>query len=283
LRAPEFRWGAEEPRREVPWRLVLLAVLCHGWLLFAKVYARPPAPVRPPRELVAIAPLEADGRVVPVPVPSVVPEVSRGVRAPRAEVVAPPPERERPPADTSRAAVAPDGVGRRGLARLGPGLGEGRLWVDPLPLPPRELASALTRRPAAQVTDNLAQAVVQAYLDSIAHDPDVLSLRRPSWVATLDGKKYGIDASHIYVAGLRIPTAVLALLPIKASGNQAYLLDHRLEAMAYDLRVAGRRSDNLQEFKEAVREMRQRAEADREFERNQRTAPGDSLVGRREE
>ena len=32
------------------------------------------------------------------------------------------------------------------IGRIGPGLAEGRLWVRPLPLPPRELAERLIDR-----------------------------------------------------------------------------------------------------------------------------------------
>jgi hypothetical protein len=131
------------------------------------------------------------------------------------------------------------------------------------------------------MADSFVTAVVQAYLDSIAHDPDVIPLRPPSWVATVGGTRYGIDANHIYVAGLKIPTALLALLPLPGGGNQRPI-DHGLETMAYSLRVAGARAANLDEFRQAVRELRRKKEQDEEFERARRTAPADTLVGSRE-
>jgi hypothetical protein len=167
-------------------------------------------------------------------------------------------------------------AGPRQIGRLGPGLGEGRLWVQPLPLPPRELAAAVTHRDPQEIADSFVTAIVQAYLDSIAHDPDLIPLHPPAWVATVGGTKFGIDASHIYIAGLRIPTAVLALLPIKGVGNQRPI-DHALEAMAYDLRVAGARSANLDEFRQRVRELRKKTEEDRQYKRNRETQPSDTL------
>ena len=95
-------------------------------------------------------------------------------------------------------------------------------------------------------------------------------------MAEVNGKKFGIDASHIYIAGLRIPTALLALLPIPGANNQRPI-DHNLAAMAYDLRVAGSRARNLDDFRRAVRELRARNERDREFERNRERAPSDTL------
>jgi hypothetical protein len=40
-----------------------------------------------------------------------------------------------------------------------------------------------------------------------------------------------------------------------------------------DLLTAAQRADNLEEFKARIRELRIRKEREREFERNQRTAP----------
>ena len=87
------------------------------------------------------------------------------------------------------------------------------------------------------------------------------------------GKKFGLDSSNIYIAGLKIPAAVLALLPIPAGNidqNRAY--NHH-KAMRADLQYAAQRSQNLQEFKDMIRDMRLRKEREEEFERNQRTAP----------
>jgi hypothetical protein len=123
------------------------------------------------------------------------------------------------------------------------------------------------------LVDSAVTAIVQAYLDSIANDPSARDQTLPSWTKEIAGKKYGIDSKNIYVAGLKIPAAVLALLPIPAGNvdqNQAY--NHLMDLRA-DLEYAAQRSANLDEFKAMIREMRLRKEREREFERNQRTAP----------
>ncbi len=286
MRPPAFRWGGEpEPARA--WGPWAFAAALHLPLLFGWITGRTPDEVHRPRELIALAPIEAAGREVRIPIPAPVPEPerSRGSRAPRMAIYDPPPPAPpRPLADHSQDPSAAELTrpARRMIGRLGPGLGEGRLWVEPLPLAPRELASVLTRKSMQEMADSYVTVVVQAYLDSIASDPTYGHMRPPSWVTNVAGTKFGIDASNIYIAGLKIPTALLALLPIKASGNQATLLDHDLEAMATDLRIAGARSNNLDDFKRAVREMRQRREAEREFERNRATAPTDTLKARSE-
>jgi len=174
--------------------------------------------------------------------------------------------RELPEADSGS---APTTVAR--ASRIGPGLAEGRLWVRPLPLPPRELAQRLTRK--AELVDSAVSIIVQAYLDSIANDPANKNVGLPSWTTEVAGKKFGIDSKNIYIAGLKIPAAVLALLPISTGNidqNRAYshLMDLRT-----DLYYAAQRAQTLEEFKQAIREIRLRKEREREFEKNQRTAP----------
>jgi hypothetical protein len=159
------------------------------------------------------------------------------------------------------------------IGRIGPGLAQGRLWVRPLPLPPRELAQRLTQQKHAELVDSAVNAIVQAYLDSIAADPTTRKAGLPSWTTNVAGKKFGLDSSNIYIAGLKIPAAVLALLPIPGGNidqNRAY---NHLMAMRADLQYAAQRSQNLQEFKDMIRDMRLRKEREEEFKRNQRTAP----------
>jgi hypothetical protein len=145
--------------------------------------------------------------------------------------------------------------------------------VRPLPLPPRELAQKLSRS-RAELLDSAVSAIVQAYLDSIANDPASRNVGLPSWTTEIAGKKFGLDAKNIYIAGLKIPAAVLALLPITGGGNidqnQAY---NHLMDLRQDLIYAAQRAQTMDEFKQIIREIRERKEREREFEKNQRTAP----------
>jgi hypothetical protein len=195
------------------------------------------------------------------------------VEQPRPERPAIVPPRRRlpePPPDTGVAPTPNDEP--RAIGRIGPGLADGRLWVRPLPLPPKELAKRL-KRSQADLVDSAVTVIVQAYLDSIANDPASRNVGMPSWVTEVGGKKFGLDSKNIYVAGLKIPAIVLALLPIPAGNidqNQAY---DRLMAMRWDLQQAAQRAQNLEEFKQIIRDIRERKERERELERNQRTAP----------
>jgi hypothetical protein len=196
---------------------------------------------------------------------------TRPALRPRPKTVTVLPERrpERPSADTgSTPRVQPQAP----LARIGPGLALGRLWVRPLPLPPQELAQRLSKS-KAELVDSAVTTIVQAYLDSIASDPAIRNQGMPDWTTEIAGKKFGLDSKNIYIAGLKIPAAVLALLPIPAGNidqNRAY--NHFMDLRG-DLLYAAQRAETLEEFKQVIREIRERKQREREFEKNQRTAP----------
>ena len=97
----------------------------------------------------------------------------------------------------------------------------------------------------------------------------------PSWTTTLAGKKFGLDSRNIYVAGLKIPAAVLALLPLP-HGNESQAFD-RSGWLYADLRTASQRAANVEDFKRAIREIRDRKESERAFARNQRTPPPENV------
>lgn len=173
--------------------------------------------------------------------------------------------------------VAAGDTGARGAgrpARLAPRYGDGRLWVEPYPETPSELADRV-RRSHGQLVDSAVTAIVQAYLDSLAQEPGADRAQLPSWVTDVGGRKYGLDAKYIYVAGLKIPSAVLALIPFPQGNVDQALANRRLQDLRADLFQAAQRAENAAEFKKAIRDIRERKEQEEEFERNRRTAPGE--------
>jgi hypothetical protein len=272
--------------RRWPWIAILASVLVHSALLFGWVDGRLPAVPQLPRQLIVLAEPSAGHEQVPMryDLPQAVgerrdrelPQARRSARQqsrpvlPQRRSVAALPEPVRlipTPADTGGAMVRPQAQ----AGRIGPGLAQGRLWVRPLPLPPKELAERLSRK--AELVDSAVTVIVQQYLDSIANDPASKNQGLPSWTTEIAGKKFGLDSKNIYIAGLKIPAAVLALLPIPAGNidqNRAY---NHLMDMRSDLIYAARRAETMEEFKRVIKEIRQRKEKEREFEKNQRTAP----------
>jgi hypothetical protein len=278
-------------RRRWPWIAILVSVGVHALLLiFGSVAGRlPTLPRRPPQVIVLTPPSgETEDAVLRYHAPSSAPaDKGRGStestqgrprrRPVRPELptpadnrpALPEPRPERVALDTGS---APQGKRREAIVRIGPGLAQGKLWVRPLPVPPRELAQRLTRS-RAELVDSAVTAIVQSYLDSIANDPGSRNQGLPSWTTEIAGKKFGLDEKNIYIAGLKIPAAVLALLPIPAGNidqNRAY---NHLMDLRGDLLYAAQRAQTMEEFKTMIRQMRERKEREREFEKNQRTAP----------
>ncbi|MGI9042327.1 MAG: hypothetical protein ACR2HK_14705 [Gemmatimonadales bacterium] len=267
-------------RRRRPWSAIVVSVALHALLaVFGWVGGREPTVPRRPPQMIVLAPPGDDERAVEMNYrtePGAPRMPARGTRPvspplPPARAAAPELDRTPPvPADTGGPPVPRPS--RPAIGRIGPGLAEGRLWVRPLPLPPKELAARLKKN-HAQLVDSAVTAIVQGYLDSLASDPAARTVGLPSWTAEVAGKKFGLDSKNIYIAGLKIPAAVLALLPIPAGNidqNRAY---NHLMGLRADLQQAARRADNLEEFKVRIREMRLRKEREREFEAAQRTAP----------
>ena len=218
----------------------------------------------PPADPVPLPVERVQAASSPNPSPNPGPPATAGAQSPPASA-----------ADDSSGAApgAEPGSGTTGLrpGRIGAALASGKLWLQPLPLPPRELAARLTGN-AGEMPDSVVSRVIQAFLDSLAADPASRGARLPSWTTSIAGAKFGLDSKWIHVAGLRIPAALLALLPIPYGGNEQRAFD-RSEWLYEDLRQASQRSSNLTEFKTTIREIRERKEAEREFERNRRTPP----------
>ena len=272
-----------------PWIAITASVLLHSLLLFGWITGRLPDVPRLPRQLIVLAPPAGgpDELIVPYQLPR--PMGERGTsRLPQQRIGTPGRQPPRPQLPRQREVVellptpepserleAPTGAAtadRGSATRIGPGLADGHLWVRPLPLPPRELAQRLSQS-RAQLLDSTVSVIVQAYLDSIASDPSTKDVGLPTWTTEVAGRKFGLDSKNIYIAGLKIPAAVLALLPIGGGNidqNRAY---NRLMDLRGDLLYAARRAETLEEFKQVIREIRLRKEREREMAKNQRTAP----------
>jgi len=153
-----------------------------------------------------------------------------------------------------------------------PQAGDGRLWVSPLPALPAAVAEVIYGDTLAR--DSAAIGRLRAMVDSLGQVlvDSVQRRRRPDWTTKVAGQTFGIDSQYIHIAGIKIPTAALALLPISLpQGNYGEALRARqLEEMRQDLLQAAQRAENLAEFKHYVQEIRARNQAERDFAKRQR-------------
>lgn len=282
-RPPEL-WLPRSPRWSA-WAIAV-SVGLHGLLLLVKIRPWLIPPRRPPAVLILLPP-GMEGRPQAVEMQFQVPggAARRGrstgmvpreeappaatPEVPRTEEPAAPLTPANPPPAPVDSARSPGQPAPRSYY-IGPSLGEGKLWVRPLPAPPREIAEALSKS-HLQLVDSAVSAIVQEYIDSVLIAPAEPGAALPSWTTKILGKTFGIDSKYIYLAGLKIPSAVLALLPIKGGGmTLEYSKASRLAAIREDLAYAVQRASTLDDFKRAVRELRAERERLRQLEQNQR-------------
>jgi hypothetical protein len=132
-------------------------------------------------------------------------------------------------------------------------------------------------RTHAELTDSAVKAILNHYLDSLAALPGGGRLLPPSWKATIGGREYGIDGQWITVAGVRIPSLILALIPLPNGGNESKALDVQGRMRVEDYRLAMPRDAAATDQREQAKLIRERMEAERELNRKQRLVPeGDS-------
>ncbi len=158
--------------------------------------------------------------------------------------------------------------------RPAPRYGTGQVWVEPLPMTPREIAALLSGKSNRELVDSAVTALTQKYLDAMADEVANAPPALPSWTTSIGGQEVGLDSRWIHLGPLKIPTMLLALLPINVQPNPTEAaLNAKLNRMREDLLIAGQRAANLAEFKAAVKQLREQKEAERRFEQNQRTPP----------
>jgi nitrate/nitrite-specific signal transduction histidine kinase len=92
----------------------------------------------------------------------------------------------------------------------------------------------------------------------------------PSWKATIGGKEYGLDGQWITVAGLKIPSLILALIPMPNGGNESRALDVQGRMRAQDYQMALPRAAAAADQEEQIRAIRERLAAERELNLKQR-------------
>ncbi|MGQ0765719.1 MAG: hypothetical protein ACT4OZ_08640 [Gemmatimonadota bacterium] len=165
------------------------------------------------------------------------------------------------PAPAVRGPTSGPLVGGQGAVRgVQPGYSEPRIWVEPT------IASAPPLTGDAKL-DSAVAARINAYRDSVlasTYAPN--RFERGDWtVETKDGKKYGIDQQFIRLGRFSIPTALLGLLPLnQVQGNPiAFERERRLAAIRTDILEHAQIAMNEEEFRRAVKAIRDRKEKER--------------------
>lgn len=201
----------------------------------------------PPAKGTAPAPLRA-----PTSIPSVVPPI---------------------PSSSTSGAISGK-VGGTGGARAGIATG-----VEPATPDPRiPLAAAPykpTPRSPAELADSAVQAAFGIYYDSAKYAADHPGRQPGDWThTTADGQKWGWDPGGIRLGKFTIPNAVLAALPLKVGSGQSPIDARNSAWMRNDIMQHAQQAISEDEFRDAVRRIRERKEKERRDRDKPVTADG---------
>ena len=156
-----------------------------------------------------------------------------------------------------------------------PSFSDPRVWVAPT-----EIVTA-PKTPSERL-DSAVASRVREHLDSMAavtHVPN--KFERGDWTVEKGGQKWGIDPKFIRLGKVSIPTAILGFLPMNAQANPiAYERDKALSAMRADIQWQAQRAMNEDEFRKAVRSIRERKERERKANEKREAKPVVSPEGR---
>jgi hypothetical protein len=217
----------------------------------------PPAPettsVRPSRPAAApaaprsSAPTAAVPLVAPREIPTVIPPPAAG--------------------DTMRPGVVRGPLrGGSGQTRgVQPNYDDARVWVSD----PEFVYAPKTDK---ERLDSALYTTLARHMDSLAanaYSPN--KFERGDWTFERNGQKYGIDQQYIRLGPFKIPTALLALLPLNQMQANPIAMERARNAayMRNDILYHAQAAMNEEQFRKAVAAIRDR----KERERRQRVAP----------
>lgn len=140
-----------------------------------------------------------------------------------------------------------------------PSYSDSRIWA-----PPGAFTPAPKTRQA--VVDSVIDVAVGAYLDSLQVAARNRGREPGDWTVGKGDTKWGIDPKWIHFGKLKVPTALLALLPINAQSNPSFNYRERA-AIRWDIQYHAQRAITEDEFRKSVKRIRERMERERASER----------------
>ena len=169
--------------------------------------------------------------------------------------------------------VVPVGLPARSITRLDPvlgsearigsaGYGSGRLWVGPIEAHLGVMGPSDDRSTHVARVDSAVRAKLLAFIDTIPADSFATPQVRP-WVTEINGQKWGVDGSWVYLGGLKLPTILLALLPLPQGNYQAAREAAELQRIREQIMQAAMQAETNADFRRYVREIRERKDRER--------------------
>lgn len=151
--------------------------------------------------------------------------------------------------------------------------GTGRVWVSPL----EGRLGIVERSPdvATHVArvDSAVRAKILAFLDTLPADSFATPPLVTSWVTeTEDGKTWGVDPSWIYLGDFKLPSFILALIPLPQGNYELAQQEAELMRIREEIIWAARQAQTNADFRHYVNETRKRKDAEREARRQAEVA-----------
>jgi hypothetical protein len=119
-----------------------------------------------------------------------------------------------------------------------------------------------TPRTMAQDVDSIVDLAVGVYVDSMA---EAAKQRQPGdWTFKgKDGKVWGVDQNNIYLGKYKLPSAILALLPLNKGSGMSPIEARSTAYIRRDVLENAQRSISEDEFRAAVKRIRERKEREK--------------------
>ena len=243
---PFHNWLFPTPPHEKPAERISYVALSGG----GGAAGNPPSPAsataapRPTRPLVA---------------PSTVPG--------KLPTVAPAAQPAQPAGGAGGTGGAGEGSGGNGLTQgITPSFEDPRVW-----LPPGEVREA-PKSPSERL-DSALVSVLRTHQDSLNALAEAQGREPGDWTFKKGGKKWGMDRNKIYIGDHSIPTAILALLPLNSGSNPIKNRQERaLNSQRLEIQEQAQRAMNEEEFREAVKKIRERKQREHEAEQARKKA-----------
>ena len=198
----------------------------------------------------------AENQQAPAAAPRPAPRLRAPSSVPTSVPTAPSSSQQAQPGDGGAGGT---GTGGNGLRQgVSPSFEDPRVWLPPGQVqgPPKSPSERL---------DSALVSVLRTHQDSLNALARAQGREPGDWTFEKGGKKWGMDRNKIYIGDHSIPTAILALLPLNSGTNPIKNREERaLNAQSVEIQEQAQRAMNEEEFREAVKRIRERKEREHE-------------------
>ena len=132
---------------------------------------------------------------------------------------------------------------------------------------------------AGQRADSAVRAIFEIYREAVLAAQDHPTRSPRDWTIEKNGKKYGLDSQYVYLGRFKLPSAILAALPFNTAGvdGDRIIRGRNADWIRQDIlyHAQGLSEDD---FRAAVRRIRERKEREHEEEEKAKAAAGNKPI-----